>query len=72
MGFWPDQIWLSARLDEDGNAMTKDDILSESSVIGPLEGEHQDIQLQLKSNTSESLEKDASLFERQNTVQKTK
>jgi tetratricopeptide (TPR) repeat protein len=49
-GEWPSQVWLSARLDEDGNAMTKDDTLLESSVIGPLEGEQKEIALQMKSS----------------------
>jgi hypothetical protein len=36
-GAWPEQVWVQARLDADGNAMTKGDTDLESELIGPLE-----------------------------------
>ena len=35
-GVWPDAVWVQARIDGDGDPMTKHDILAESAVIGPL------------------------------------
>jgi hypothetical protein len=35
-GPWPDQVWLQARLDADGNAMTRSDEDVSSPVIGPV------------------------------------
>ena len=35
-GVWPEQVWLEARLDSDGNAMTKEDADWNSQRIGPL------------------------------------
>ena len=48
-GSWPDEVWLSARLDTDGNAMTKSEEDWESSILGPLPNQSQEtIQLMLK------------------------
>ena len=35
-GPWPDQVWLQARADQDGNAMTKSDGDLSSSIVGPI------------------------------------
>jgi len=35
-GAWPEEVWVQARLDRDGNAMTKEDADLESSMQGPL------------------------------------
>ena len=54
-GVWPDQIWIQARLDTDGNAMTKSEEDWESSILGPLEGEQKDIRLQLNGTESKKM-----------------
>jgi len=33
---WPDEVWLSARIDTDGNAMTHDEGAPESAPLGPV------------------------------------
>ena len=35
-GAWPEEVWVQARLDADGNAMTKGEQDLESAVLGPL------------------------------------
>lgn len=35
-GAWPEEVWVQARLDQDGNAMTKGEQDLESAVLGPL------------------------------------
>ena len=35
-GVWPEQVWVQARLDADGDPMTREDTLAESVVIGPI------------------------------------
>ena len=47
-GVWPDQVWLSARLDEDGNPMTKGSNDWNSGIIGPITLDSEPIQLMLK------------------------
>ena len=47
-GVWPDQVWLSARLDEDGNPMTKGANDWNSGIIGPITLDSEPIQLMLK------------------------
>lgn len=43
-GMWPEEIWLEARLDKDGNVMTKDDARS-SEMIGPISGTQESLVL---------------------------
>lgn len=33
---WPDQVWVSARVDLDGNAMTREDGAPEAAPVGPI------------------------------------
>ncbi len=35
-GAWPESVWVQARIDADGDPMTRDDTLAQSPVIGPL------------------------------------
>ncbi len=35
-GTWPDDVYLEARIDMDGNVMSKDDIVAQSDVVGPI------------------------------------
>ncbi|MFT5680094.1 MAG: cytochrome c-type biogenesis protein CcmH/NrfG [Myxococcota bacterium] len=35
-GAWPDEVWVQARIDGDGDPMTRDDTLAQSAVLGPL------------------------------------
>lgn len=48
-GMWPEEIWLEARLDVDGNVMTKDDARS-SEVIGPISGVQDSLVLEIESS----------------------
>lgn len=48
-GAWPDQVWIQARVDQDGNPTTRDDTLMETEVIGPLSTGAADITLVLKA-----------------------
>ena len=44
-GDWPDQVWIQARVDADGNPTTKGEGDIESAVIGPLASGAADVQL---------------------------
>jgi tetratricopeptide (TPR) repeat protein len=44
-GEWPDEVWIQARIDSDGNAMTKESNDISSVVIGPLTQGSSDIEL---------------------------
>ncbi len=46
-GAWPDQIWLQARIDSDGNPTTKSETDVESAVIGPVSSGAADLSLVL-------------------------
>ena len=46
-GAWPDQFWVQARIDADGNAATRGEGDLESTVIGPLSVGAQDVALVL-------------------------
>ena len=46
-GTWPEQVWITARTDGDGNAMTRDDQDATSPQIGPLAEGTEDIVLLL-------------------------
>ncbi len=46
-GEWPEQVWLQARVDSDGNPSTKSEGDVESAVIGPLSSGTKDIALTL-------------------------
>ncbi len=46
-GEWPEQVWLQARIDADGDPMTRDDTLAQSEVIGPLSSGTEGITLTL-------------------------
>jgi hypothetical protein len=35
-GEWPAEVFLEARIDRDGNVMSKEDIVARSEVVGPL------------------------------------
>lgn len=44
-GAWPEQIWLQARIDRDGNPMTKGDDDLESPMLGPIASGAADLDL---------------------------
>ncbi|MGB0638172.1 MAG: tetratricopeptide repeat protein [Myxococcota bacterium] len=44
-GEWPTEVWVQARVDSDGNAMTKEDTDISSTVVGPLDAGATDVQL---------------------------
>ena len=46
-GPWPDEVWIQARTDADGNAMTKDDSAQSSQVVGPISRGTDDVVLML-------------------------
>ena len=35
-GEWPGEVFLEARIDGDGNVMSKDDIVARSEITGPV------------------------------------
>lgn len=45
---WPDQVWLSARVDLDGNAMTREDGAPQATPIGPMGAPEAPVQLVLQ------------------------
>jgi len=51
-GPWPDQVWVQARADVDGNAMTRDDDDISSPLIGPILAGSSDIQLTLGDDSA--------------------
>ena len=55
-GPWPDQVWLNARVDTDGNPTTKQgqDLISET--VGPFEAGSNNIVLTLKPSTTAQTE----------------
>ena len=52
-GMWPEEIWLEARLDSDGNVMTKEDARS-SEMIGPISGTQDSLVLLIGSSGEKS------------------
>ncbi len=46
-GTWPEQVWLKARVDADGDAMTRSDEDVEATVVGPLSSGAADVELVL-------------------------
>ena len=46
-GEWPEEVWISARLDVDGNAMTRSEGDMESLMLGPVSSGTVDIALTL-------------------------
>ena len=52
-GQWPDQVWLRARVDVDGDPMTRGEGDLESAVMGPFESGAKDIQLVLEPKGSQ-------------------
>jgi tetratricopeptide (TPR) repeat protein len=52
-GPWPDQVWVQARADMDGNAMTRDDADISSPLIGPIRAGTMDIVLTLGDETAQ-------------------
>ena len=48
-GAWPAQVWVQARADSDGNAMTKDANDVSSPLIGPLDPGSSGVVLELGS-----------------------
>ena len=53
-GEWPEEVWLEARLDHDGNAMTKSDEDWNSLVMGPLTGESHGLTVALQGANSKA------------------
>jgi tetratricopeptide (TPR) repeat protein len=51
-GPWPDQVWVQARADVDGNAMTRDDADISSPLVGPILAGTTDIVLTLGDKTA--------------------
>ncbi len=49
-GVWPEEVYVMARLDSDGNAMTHEDSDLESPVLGPITGEKASLSLTLNVN----------------------
>ena len=47
-GAWPEEVWIEARLDSDGNAMTKSDEDWVSELKGPISGSNLELSLMLK------------------------
>ena len=47
-GEWPEEVWLEARLDQDGNAMTKMEDDWTSLSLGPLSGENHGLEIILQ------------------------
>lgn len=47
-GPWPDQVWIQARLDIDGNAMTKDEGAPASEMSGPITSPDAPVELVLQ------------------------
>ena len=56
-GMWPEEIWLEARLDADGNVMTKDDARS-SEMIGPITGTQESLVLTIGSSGEDKEKKE--------------
>ncbi|MEE2752300.1 MAG: hypothetical protein VX519_12780 [Myxococcota bacterium] len=52
-GQWPDQVWLRARVDVDGDPMTRGEGDLESLVVGPITSGTEDIQLVLETMGSQ-------------------
>ena len=46
-GAWPEQVWIQARADADGNAMTKEADAARSVVVGPVSPGTKDLELVL-------------------------
>ncbi len=44
---WPEQVWIQARLDADGNAMTREDADVASAVIGPVQSGSEGLEVSL-------------------------
>ena len=53
-GEWPDEVWIEARLDSDGNAMTKSDEDWVSELKGPIRGSNLELDLMLSGRTTEN------------------
>ena len=72
-GMWPEEIWIEARLDTDGNVMSKDDAIS-SGIQGPLVGTQTDVALQIvipKDTTQTKEETDSTTAIVSGTIQAT-
>jgi tetratricopeptide (TPR) repeat protein len=52
-GAWPEEVWLEARLDMDGNAMTKSDSDWNSEKLGPIKGSGQGLSVTLTGELTE-------------------
>ncbi len=52
-GQWPEQVWLRARVDVDGDPMTRGEGDLESAVMGPMTAGAEDIQLVLETTGSQ-------------------
>ncbi|MEC7983999.1 MAG: tetratricopeptide repeat protein [Myxococcota bacterium] len=59
-GVWPEEIWLEARLDTDGNAMSKSDSDRASEVLGPIKGVQSGLTLQITGTTREDAQAETS------------
>lgn len=58
-GDWPDQVWLQARVDTDGNPSTHSDTDMESAVLGPLSSGSKDLHLVLQPGAASPAEASA-------------
>ncbi|RME28068.1 MAG: hypothetical protein D6798_03240 [Deltaproteobacteria bacterium] len=51
-GTWPDTVWLQARVDLDGNAMTREEGAPETEVVGPITADSGPVTLTLQGSVA--------------------
>ena len=56
VGAWPEEVWVQARIDADGDPMTRGDTLAQSLVLGPLSTGAEDLVLTLTAEETVPIE----------------